>query len=195
MWASRFHIRGRFCFGVFSLRVVHAGDQVLEQRGEFEFSEEVARELRCRVRMPHRSGSKLDRHVAVNGRHFAAERACCRLFSAATRDTSSSRPRQHAQQVLERAEALDQLHRTFVANAGRAGNVVDEDRHAGPLRQSTRSGRTPRISSTLRASQIKLSLGGFSTQTTPSPAAACPCRWRRRRPESLGRQPFGPACR
>ncbi len=99
--------------------------QFLQQRGEFEFGEELAEEIEIGIAGVHGFDVEIDGNVSVDGGHALAEEndvaivlegfAVCFLlnFGGAI------------ERLLDGAEAFDNFDRAFVADAGRSGDIVD----------------------------------------------------------------------
>ncbi len=121
-------VRGLHGGGFFDQLVLDGfwcGCKFFEQRGEFELGKELAAALEIRLLRFHRMQVELDRDMAVDGDEFFREQdrfaiLLQRFAIGLALDFSSA-----VEHRFQTAEFLDQVDAALVADAGRAGNVVD----------------------------------------------------------------------
>ena len=81
---------------------------------------------------PAASRSKLDRHIGIDGRELLAQQDLVAIILQALAIHLALHFGRVLQRGFHRAEAHDQILRALVADAGRAGNIVDRRRPSAP---------------------------------------------------------------
>ena len=120
-----FDIRCRFCVAVLDLGYRYDGQELLEQRGELQFGEQFAEGLEIRGADRHGIDIQLDRDMAVDGGELLADHHGFAIVLQRFAVGLFFDLRSVIEHLLDRAEAPDQLHRTLIADAGGAGDVID----------------------------------------------------------------------
>jgi hypothetical protein len=111
-------------------------EQFFQQRSEFQFGEESAQASSCRFASAHGIDVEFDGHVRVDGRHTLAEENRLAIVLQRLAVGFLFNFGGALQRLLDRAEALDDLDRTLVADAGSARECCRWRRRAAPSRRS-----------------------------------------------------------
>jgi len=176
-------IRRRRRLGI--VRLAHLGrrQQLFEQRSEFEFGKERAQCIHVRLSHPHGFHIQFDRNIGVDGRHALAEKDGVAIVQQRLAVGFPFDLSRMLKRLLDCAEALDDSTEPLSPMPGAPGMLsIASPRSA--ITSITRSGGTPRISSTFAASQIRCPSADSESVLCRSPAASCPCRWKRRTPDA-----------
>ena len=120
-----FYISRGFRFAVIRFSDFDHRQQLFQQRSKFELGEKLAQRVECRFARAHRLNIKFDGNVGVDGRHALAEKNCLAIVLQRFTISFLLNFGGVFQRPLDRAEALDDLNRTFVADARRPGDIVD----------------------------------------------------------------------
>ncbi len=99
--------------------------EFLEQRCEFELGEEFAAPFEVRLLRFHRVQVEFDGHMAVDGDQFFRKQDRLAILLQRFAIGLALHFRGVIEHRVETAEFLDQVDAALVADAGRAGNVVD----------------------------------------------------------------------
>ena len=116
---------GRTGVGVVSVAHLGHRQEFLEQRSKFQFREERAKRVDVWVTGVHGVDVEFHRYIRVDSRHTLAEQDGVAIVLQGFAVGLALDFGCAIQRRLDRTEALDNLHRAFVADARRSGNVVD----------------------------------------------------------------------
>ena len=140
--------------------VVDRGSELFEESGEFELAEELAAGGVVDRLGAHGFERVLDGHAGVDGDEFFREQDVVAVVLEGLAIGLLLHFFGAVERGFDGAELLDELDRSFVADAGGAGNVVDRVTAQGHDVDDA-AGGTPRLASTPAESRMRLSLVGF----------------------------------
>src|SRR6266446_8113367 len=101
------------------------GQQFLQQRSEFKFTEELTQEIKIGLAGTHGFDVQLDGNIGVDGGHALAEKNSIAIVLKGFPVGLLFYLVGAVESLLDGAEPFDDFDRPFLADAGGSGNIID----------------------------------------------------------------------